>query len=190
MTDVTRRCTGVLSGLSHCRRALLGETLIALVQALAVSTIRYCISVYGVCGATQRARLQKLLNFGARVISGRRKYEHISDVLKELQWLSAENLWRYHSLTMLKRTLHSGQPESLRSGIVTRGSVQGRSTRQTDSFETPVIHTESGRRRFLYSAVSMYNSLPRELRELAPPPPPQFGVQCRAHLLRTQYGDE
>ena len=34
------------------------------------------------------------------------------------------------------------------------------------------------------------NSLPRELRELSPPPPPQFGVQGRAHLLRTQYGDE
>ena len=116
------------------------------------------------------ARVQKLLNFGARVISGRRIYEHISDVLKDLQWLSAENLWRYHSLTMLRRTFHSGQPESLRSGIMTGGSVHDRSTRQADSFETSAIHTESGRRRFLYSTVSMYNSLPRELPELPPPP--------------------
>ena len=38
-------------------------------------------------------RLQKLLNFGARVISGRRKYDHISDVLKDLEWLTAANLY-------------------------------------------------------------------------------------------------
>ena len=173
VTDVTRRCTGVLSGLSHCRRALPGETLIPLVQALVVSSICYCISVCGMCGATQRARLQKLLNSEACVISSRRKYEHISDVLKEPQWVSAENLWRYHLLTMLKCTLHSGQPESLRSGKVTRGSVHGRSTRQADSFETPVIHTESGRRRFLYSAVSMY-LLASRATWTAPPP----AVRC------------
>ena len=91
VTDVARRCTGVLSGLSRCRHAPPRETLTTLVQALAASSIRYCISVYGVCGVAQRARLQKLLNFRARVVSGRRKYDHISDVLKELQWLSAEN---------------------------------------------------------------------------------------------------
>ena len=57
---------------------------------------------------------------------------------------------------------------------MTRGSVHGRSTRQADSFETPATHTESGRRRFLHSTVSTYNSLPRELRELPPPP----AVRC------------
>ena len=80
-------------------------------------------------------------------------HEHISDFLKELQWLSAENLWWYHSLTMLKRTLHSGQPESTRSSV--HGTVRDRRTRLT-----PAIHTESGHRRFLYLAVPMYNSLP------------------------------
>ena len=46
--------------------------------------------------------------------------------------------------------------------------------------------TESGRRRFLYSAVTEYNGLPQELRDLGPR---QFRTQCRAHLLRVQYGD-
>ena len=51
-------------------------------------------------------------NFGARVISGLAETRlHRSDVLKELQRLSTENLWRGHSLTILKRMLHSGQPE-------------------------------------------------------------------------------
>lgn len=186
VTDVVRRATGVLSGLSHCKHSLPRDTLVVLVQALAVSIIRYCISVYGSCGVTQLARIQRLLNFGARVISGRRKYDHISDVLRNLKWLSAENLWRYHSVNLLKRLMVTGQPESLREGIATRGSVHGRTTRQANDLETPVIRAESGRRRFLYSAVTTYNSLPPALRDLGPR---QFKAQYRALLLREQYGE-
>ena len=83
--------------------------------------------------------------------------------------------------------LATGQPESLREGIVTRRSVHGRETRQADFFETPAIRTESGRRRFLYSAVTTYNSLPPAVRGLGPR---QFKAQYRALLLREQYGDE
>ena len=132
------------------------------------------------------SRLQRLINFGARVVSGRRKYEHISDVLKQLQWLSAENMWRLQSVTLLKRMLETGQPESLCSGIVSRGSVHGRDTRQSDQLDLPAIRTESGRRRFLYTTVSLFNALPPALRELGPR---RFKSQYRKLLLREQFGD-
>ena len=51
--DVIRRCTGILIGLSHCRHALPHSTLTTLVQSLVTSLIRYCITVYGSCGASQ-----------------------------------------------------------------------------------------------------------------------------------------
>ena len=185
--DVVRRCTGMLIGLSHCRHALPQDTLSTVVQALVVSSIRYCISVYGVCGSTQMARLQKLLNFGARVISGRRKFDHISDVLKLLKWLTAENLHRYHSLTLLKRILSTGQPETLHNSLVTRGDIHHRLTRQADRLDRPVIRTESGRRRFLYSAVTAYNALPQNLREQGPR---LFQRNLRKHLLASQSSDD
>ena len=87
---------------------------------------------------------------------------------------------------MLVRMLHTGQPESLRNNVETRGSIHGRNTRQANSLATPAIRTEFGRRRFLYSAVCEYNSLPRELRHLGPR---QFRIQYCAHLLRGQYGE-
>ena len=187
VSEVVRRCTGVLSGLCHTRHYLPRDTLVTLVQALAVSTIRYAISVYGVCGVTQTSRLQRLLNFGARVVSGRRKFDHISDVMRELRWLSAENLWRFQSVMLLKKMLATGQPEVLRASIACRGSVHGRGTRQADHLDTPMIRTEAGRRRFLYSAVTMYNSLPAALRELGLH---RFKKEYRAMLLREQYGDD
>ena len=130
--------------------------------------------------------MERLLNFGARVISGRCKYDHISDVLKNLRWLSAENMWRFHSVTLPKKMLVTGQPESLRERVVTCGSVHGRATRQADALETPAIRTESGRRRFLFSAVSLYNSLSLTLRDLGPQ---QFKIQYCKRLLRAQYGE-
>ena len=132
-------------------------------------------------------RLQKLLNYGARVISGRRKFDHISDVLKDLEWLTAKNRHQYHSLTLLKRILANGQPETLYDSLVTRGDVHGRVTRQADQLARPTIHTESGSRRFLYSAVTAYNALPQALREMGPR---LFPRNLRKHLLERQNGGE
>ena len=180
-----RKCTGLLSGLSHSKHALPLNMLPMIVQSLVVSLIRYCISVYGVCGSTQVERLQRLLNFCARVISGRRKYERISDVLKDMNWLTAENMYRYHSLALLKQTLSTGLPESLHSSLMTRGDVHHRVTRQADLLHRPAIHNESGRRRFLFSAVTAYNSLPQSLREMGPR---RFRKNLRKHLLTVQNG--
>ena len=91
--DVVRKCTGALCGLSHSRHCLPQSTLVRLVEGLVVSLMRYCVVVYGSAGnKTQLGRLQRLLNFCARVISGRRKYDHISYVLRELGWLTASNM--------------------------------------------------------------------------------------------------
>ena len=42
------------------------------------------------------------------MVSGRRKFDHISDVLRDLEWLTARNLHVFHALTLLKRMLLKG----------------------------------------------------------------------------------
>ena len=184
--DVVRRCTGILIGLSHSRHSLPHSTLTALVQGLVISLIRYCISVYGICNATDTARLQKVLNFAARVISGRRKFDHISDVLRDLQWLTAHNMYQYHALTLLKRMLTLSQPESLSASLVQRRHVRQRTTRQDDLLHVPAIRTESGRRRFLYSTVTAFNVLPQNIRDMNMR---QFKRELRRYLLQQQTAD-
>ena len=71
----------MLCGLSQSRHSLPESTLLTLVQGLVISRILCCIAVYGVCNSTQMKRVQKVLNFAARVLFGRRKFDHISDVL-------------------------------------------------------------------------------------------------------------
>ena len=82
-----------------------------LVSALVLSHVRYCLTVYGNGTVKNSDRLQKILNFSARVVSGRKKYDHISDVQRELGWLSAPDLFRFHTLMLAQTVLRHGEPD-------------------------------------------------------------------------------
>ena len=114
---LVQKCNGVLIALSHTKHTMPKTLLKHIVEALAVSIVRYCISIYGTCTDTQLHRVQKVLNFCARVVTGRRKYDHISDVFNDLRWLSAHQLSHYHQLCSLHRTLTTGKPEQLAATI-------------------------------------------------------------------------
>ena len=53
------RCTGLLIGLSHARHRQPKETLITIINALVLSTLRYCIGVYGTATAKNMTRFKK-----------------------------------------------------------------------------------------------------------------------------------
>ena len=185
--SVVQRCTGMLSGLSHSRHNLPRSTLVSLVQGLVVFRIIYCLSVYGSCNSTQMKRLQKLLNFAARVISGRRKFDHVSDVITRLDWLTAENMYLYHGLNLLKRVLTTSEPEGIAGDLVTRGEIHQRVTRNADHLVTPAIRSEAGRRRFRHCIVSAYNALPPDFRRQGLSAN-HFKRELKQHLLAKQRG--
>ena len=76
VTELSRRCVGVLSAISHLRHCLPSGTLTTIVTALVFSHIRYCVTVFGNGSAKNLEVVQKIINFAARVISGRRKFDH------------------------------------------------------------------------------------------------------------------
>ena len=131
-----------------------------------ISSIRYCISVYGSCCKTQLHRIQKLLNFCARVISGRRKYDHVSDVLHQLGWLRAEQLVSYHSLCLVKTALDTSLPADIAAMFSYVSSPYY--TRQVGQLTCPRAKTCSGVRRLAHCSTD-FNQLPEDLRYLRRP---------------------
>ena len=82
--------------MSHLRGHVLPPAVSsALVNALVFSQIRYCISVYG--NGTQKnfSRIQKMHNYAGKVMFRRKKFDHVSDLIQRLWWLSAEELAKY-----------------------------------------------------------------------------------------------
>ena len=173
------KCTGLLLGLFHARHRLPRETLKPLVNSLILSSLRYCISVYGSCSAQCLHRVQKVINFSARVITGRRRSDRISDAVRDLGWLPAREMAQYHALCLLKRIMVAGEPAALAHQIMTRRAHRDRPTRQDTDLCLPRIRSESGRRSFVYRAPAAFNTIPVGIRSGTPS---QFKRMIRKRL--------
>ena len=157
--SVVSKCTGVLIALTHARQVIPRCTLPSIVQALAISMVRYCISVYGSCSKTQLRRIQKVINFGARVVSGRRRNDHISDVVRDLGWMDAEQLVEYHTTCAVQRAITTNLPECIRETLGDPASQHhDHDTRDRHNRTLPRIRSEAGRRRLNYRGIAYMNN--------------------------------
>ena len=111
---------------------------------------------------TQRRRLQKCMNFAARVVSGVGYREHISSTLRELGWPDIGDMLNKRDLMIMYRLVNDeSAPELLRSRIISRADVSSRSTRAVSdgNLEVPRARTEFARRSFFIRAVKAWNDL-------------------------------
>ena len=157
--NIIKRCFGILIGLIHIRHIIPKNILPRIVDALVLSHVRYCASVYGSANRTAVAKLQKVFNFAARVISGRRKYDHVSDVLDDLSWLRAPDMISYFDITLIHGVLTFGKPDLLRSWLSYNHEHVCRDTRQSHYLSLPRARNNHGKRRYLYRAADMYNRM-------------------------------
>ena len=182
INTVQSKCTGLLIALAHVRHVIPKHLMPQLVQSLVLSVVRYCLCIYGSCNTTQTERIQKIINFCARVVSGRRKYERISDIVKCLGWLDAKHLTQYHTACSLHKTLRTGLPAYIAQTIgPPRSAVHSHATRRSAELSLPLIQNEAGRRRLCYRGAALLNEL--DLREAVP-----FKTNLRKKLLERQKG--
>ncbi len=95
-----RRTKGIMDeqlNMKHARHLCRQQ----IVDSLAISQLRYCISVYGTCRTTTLKKVQKTLNSCARVVAGRRQCDSIIWVYSQLRWLTAEWLTNHHRIALV-----------------------------------------------------------------------------------------
>ena len=73
--------------------------------------------------------------------------------------------WMNSTLSFLHKIRSTGEPQALASKLQANVALRSRNTRQDTALALPRIKTESGRRRFLYHIVQMYNALPPEMKD-------------------------
>ena len=161
VSQVTRRCYHVLVGLSKLRHKLPYVTKKMLIEALVFPHIIYCCTVWGGCTVTQRYRIQKAINFAARIVTGLARREHISPALEALGWRRFDGMLEERDVAMIEKLISPGVPPALADLVRRRSDVTVRSTRGTcaDRLELPRIRTERARRSFPYRAVSSWHSV-------------------------------
>ena len=139
--------------------------------------ILYCLSVWGGAAVCHFHRVQKVVHFGARVVSGVRKYDHISPTLAALGWCEVRELVARRDCIGVYRALRDpSAPAAVRSMFTHRAAVSQRTTRSTEAgaLELPAFRLSMSRRAFSYRAAAAWNRLS----------PAVTGSVTRAEFLR------
>ena len=80
-------CMSRLAQINRVKYFFDKQSLIIIINSLVFSKLFYCLCVWSNTSQTNLKMLQTVQNFACRIVSGRRKYDHVSPALKELRWL-------------------------------------------------------------------------------------------------------
>ncbi len=76
-------------------------------------------------------KLQSVQNFACRIVSGARKYDHVTPLLKELRWLPVATQLYYRSATMAFKCMTGCVPAYISSQFIKRQEVSNHHTRNS-----------------------------------------------------------
>ena len=164
IVKVTALCMSILGQINRVKHALNSELLTIVINALVFSKLFYCSSVWSSISGKNIKKLQYIQNFAARIISGHRKYDHVTPILRELQWIPVKEQLFYRDAVMAFKCMNRMVPEYLSSQFTTRETVSGRITRQSGQLNIPLFTSTIGQKTFQYRITKLWNGLPSNLR--------------------------
>ena len=125
ISSVVRRTNAIIISLFKVRSHLSPEILKILVQNHVFPHLLYCSSVWGGATHNRLDRLQKVVNFAARLVSGLRRCDHVSPTLAALGWPRVEQVVARRDAVNVHRALHvSAAPEALRDMMRPRSAAR------------------------------------------------------------------
>ena len=74
VTNVVKKCNRILITLYKFRHYFSSEVLKIIVQAYVFPHITYCLSVWGGAAKGQLYKIQKVINFSVRIVTGTKKH--------------------------------------------------------------------------------------------------------------------
>ena len=151
ISNVVKKCNSILFCLYKIRHHFNPDTLNLLIQCHVFPHILYCLSVWGGAAACHLHRVQKVVNFGARIVSGVRKYDHILPTLAALGWCGVRELVaRRDSISVYRALENPSAPVAVRSLFILRTAVSQRTTRSTEAgaLELPAFRLSCRAARF------------------------------------------
>ena len=97
--------------------------------------------------------------------TGLRKFEQITLVLRDLNWLPVSSMLAYTVGTLTFKCVKGLAPRYLCSRFVTRATVHIQNTRNKNKLDIPGYKSAAGQRSVLYRSVTMWNSLPTAIND-------------------------
>ena len=180
-----------LRSMRHVRSCLPPEVLRTVACSIVSAKLDYCNSLlYGTTKANI-AKLQIVQNSLARVVTGTRKFDHITPVLAKLHWLPVSSRITYKISILTHKTLSTSKPCYLHStlhrhlpSIITRSANKNRLLQP----DIRNYRSDFSRRGFANSAPTIWNNLPADITDSSISRD-VFVKRLKTHLYRLAYVD-
>ena len=158
-------CMNKLCQINRAKNSFDTKTLSEVISSLIISKMVYCSSVWSNTSASNVKKVQSIQNFACKIITKSRKYDHVTPLLRELNWLPVDKLLYFRDASLTYKCVNNLAPDYLCNKLIKRSSIHDRRTRTHDSLQIPLFKTAAGQRSFTYRAVHIWNNLDKNLKD-------------------------
>jgi hypothetical protein len=141
-----------------------------LINSFVFSHLFYCSPFLHGATKESKSRIQRVINYAARMVGRLTRNESVNDFMKSEKWLSVQQIIQKRIVTIVHVLLDTGQPPLLHSLInydnnLSQSRVSTRRSNDSTLLKINMGKTEIGHDAFNVTAAVMWNSLPKWLRE-------------------------
>ena len=143
------------------------DTLRIVVESIALSTINYCLSVYGTTNGTLLRQVQQLQNFAAKICAGgARRCDHATPYITQLEWLKIDRKVIFDVAVHVFKIKNKLFPEWYMH-LPTYSEVSRHTyiTRTKHNLHVPFTRTDSGGRSLTVLGPKLWNDLPQRVKD-------------------------
>lgn len=150
--------------LRRLRPVLPRETIQTLFNCIALPHFNYCSTVWGNASASTLRPVVLLLNQAARVLTGARRYSHVTPLYTRLKWLRFPDYVNFQKAIRLFKAMQGLAPSYIRDLFHTHQHARTTRNSVSGAIRLPRPKLECYRRSFAYSGARLWNSLPEALK--------------------------
>ena len=142
ISQLASSCMNKLYQINRAKNSFDPKTLSEVVSSLVINNMLYCSSMWSNTSASNVKKLQSIENFACKIITKTRKYDHVTPLLRELDWLPVDKLLYFRDSVLTYKCLNNLAPDHLCNKFKKRSSIHNRKTRTHNSLQIPRSHLE------------------------------------------------
>ena len=162
--NVAKDCFFKLHNMFKIRKCITEEAAKTMVHSMVTSKLDYCNSIFhGLPDCTVKS-LVSVQKTAARLVTGIKKYDHITPVLRQLHWLPIRKRIEYKILLLTFKCVHGIAPVYLMDLVHKRRNKNTRADNKNFLQVPKVKKSTFGGRSFSFASPSLWNQLTDDLR--------------------------